>query len=112
MNLYNVNDTDDFNGENGLELSIRKWQSIVEALGERLSAHKRRLVCLAVGAPCGLCLQYKCIDCVLTNNESCGDEYSLAASNISDYRFDDGSKSKALTAAKAMLNKLKSLEGR
>lgn len=110
MNLYDVNQTEDFNGTNGLELSIRKWESIVEALGERLSKEDREKIANFTTSACGICRQYGCGSCPIDpEGFSCGDELGNTY-RIDSYAFNNKPKAPALKAAKAMLSKLESLQ--
>jgi len=120
MQLYDVNKTDDFNGTNGLELSIKKWESIVEALEGRLSQGDRNNMGWVLTKICGLCFEYDhdCRRCILFEADDKGQniaEYccqaNVAASEAyDDYRYDNKPKKPALLAARNMLEKLKSLQ--
>ena len=98
ISLFTVDDAVlDFTDENGLELSIKKWESVCEGLKE---------ICRVVNARCGLCMQYPtCQTCPLPTAEKwvCGDDKS-------SYTIAKDDMDKALISAYNMLDVLKAIQ--
>jgi len=114
--LYDVNKTDDFNGTNGLELSIKKWESIVEALEGRLTRGRARQIEYISSNHCGLCYEYGrvasladlCGECPMKrpDRNGCLEVYQKADHLIYSYGYENGRKKPALLASRVMLEKL------
>ena len=98
ISLFTVEDAvAEFADENGLELSIKKWEAICEGL---------KKICNVTNVQCGLCMQYPtCQACPLpaVENWVCGDDKS-------SYTIAKDDMDKALTSAYNMLDVLKAIQ--
>ena len=100
VSVFTVKDAEkEFTVDNGLELAIKKWQSICEGLEG---------IARVVHARCGLCIQYdSCAVCPLSIAERwvCGDEkssFTIATRSIDN----------ALVDAYNMLDVLKAIRNK
>ena len=96
--IFTVKDTEsEFTKDNGLELSIKKWESVCEGLSQ---------IANVVRARCGLCIQHPtCQTCPLPIAEDaiCGDDKS--SFTIAKHDLDN-----ALVTAYNMLDALKAIQ--